>query len=106
MLIVQGNYVTVKCTQKNSDFDLTHYMVFVNGEANIYHGTYTASEPAIGELRYIYRLINLPAAYPHGAVSDTAGGTAVEASDVYTVSGQTRSKVRLPSLPFGAHLTR
>lgn len=56
-------------------------------------GTYTVSEPTVGELRFIYRLTNLPVAYKEGSVSDISGGTAIEASDVYTVSGQTRSKV-------------
>lgn len=70
-------------------------MIFANGENNIYMGTYTASEPTVGELRYIFRLTGLTETYPtysYGDVSDTAGGTAIEGSDVYTVSGQTRSK--------------
>lgn len=56
-------------------------------------GTYTNSEPSIGELRFIARLTNLPVSYPYPTVSDVNGGTAIEASDVYSVSGQTRSKV-------------
>lgn len=56
-------------------------------------GTYTVSEPSIGELRFIYRLIGLPVAYKEGDVSNINGGTAIEASDVYTVGEQTRSKV-------------
>jgi rhamnogalacturonan endolyase len=71
-------------------------MVFVNGENNIYMGTNTNSEPAIGELRYIFRLTGLTETYPaysaYGDVSDTSGGTAIEASDVYTVGTTTRSK--------------
>lgn len=70
-------------------------MVFVNGENNIYMGTYTVSEPTVGELRYIFRLTGLTETYPtysYGDVSDTSGGTAIEGSDVYTVSGETRSK--------------
>ena len=56
--------------------------------------TDTKSEPSIGELRYIFRLDSskLPLEYPYGIVSTTAGGTAIEASDVYSVNGQTRSK--------------
>ncbi|KAF3919632.1 hypothetical protein ABW20_dc0104638 [Dactylellina cionopaga] len=87
-----GDTVIFKCTQSNSDFNLSHYLVFRNGENNIYMGTNVNSEPSIGELRYIFRLQGLTAAYPFGDVSNTAGGTAIEGSDVYTVSGQTRSK--------------
>lgn len=70
-------------------------MVFADGQNSIYMGTYTVSEPTVGELRYIFRLTGLTETYPtysYGDVSDTAGGTAIEGSDVYTVSGQTRSK--------------
>ncbi|KAM0808410.1 putative Rhamnogalacturonate lyase [Seiridium cardinale] len=90
-----GDYVIVKCVADNDDFDLTHYMVFADGENNIYMGTYTNSEPSIGELRFIFRLTGLTETYPtysYGDVSDTAGGTAIEASDVYTVDSETRSK--------------
>ncbi|KAF3938925.1 hypothetical protein ABW19_dt0200960 [Dactylella cylindrospora] len=87
-----GDTVIFKCVQSNSNFDLTHYMVFRNGENNIYMGTNINSEPSVGELRYIFRLTGLTAAYPYGDVSNTAGGTAIEGTDVYTVSGQTRSK--------------
>ena len=85
--------MVVKCVADNADFDLTHYYIFEDGTSLIYMGTYTVSEPSIGELRYIYRLTGLTAAYKEGDVSNTNGGTAIEASDVYTVSGQTRSKV-------------
>ncbi|KAH8898863.1 family 4 polysaccharide lyase [Thozetella sp. PMI_491] len=87
-----GNYVIVKCVQTGSLFDLTHYMVFGNAENNIYMGTYTNAEPNVGELRYIFRLTNLNEAYPFGNVSNTAGGTELEATDVYSVNGVTRSK--------------
>ncbi|KAI0435001.1 polysaccharide lyase family 4 protein [Xylaria sp. FL1042] len=87
-----GDTVIFACTQSNSDFDLTHYMVFRDGSANIWMGTSINSEPSVGELRYIFRLTGLTAAYPEGDVSYTAGGTAIEGSDVFTVSGQTRSK--------------
>ncbi|KAI0130382.1 Rhamnogalacturonase B, N-terminal-domain-containing protein [Xylariales sp. AK1849] len=90
-----GDYVIVKCVADNDDFDLTHYLVFADGEDNIYMGTYTVAEPSIGELRFIFRLTGLTETYPtysYGDVSDTADGTAIEASDVYTVSGETRSK--------------
>ncbi|KAJ4412041.1 hypothetical protein N0V82_008885 [Gnomoniopsis sp. IMI 355080] len=90
-----GDYVIVKCVADNADFDLTHYMVFKDGDASIYMGTYTVSEPSIGELRFIFRLTGLTDMYPaysYGNVANTAGGTAIEGSDVYLVSGQTRSK--------------
>ncbi|GAW11332.1 hypothetical protein ANO14919_006760 [Xylariales sp. No.14919] len=87
-----GDTVIFACTQSSSSFDLTHYMVFRDGQANIYMGTSTNSEPSVGELRYIFRLTGLTAAYPYGDVSATSGGTAIEGSDVYNVNGQTRSK--------------
>lgn len=57
-------------------------------------GTNTQSEPSVGELRFIARLDpdKLPLEYPYGDVSTTSGGTAIEASDVYEVDGETRSK--------------
>lgn len=93
--IIIGDYVIVKCVANNDEFDLTHYMVFADGENNIYMGTYTVTEPTVGELRFIFRLTGLDETYPtysQGDVSNTADGTAIEASDVYTVNGQTRSK--------------
>ncbi|KAI1395064.1 polysaccharide lyase family 4 protein [Hypoxylon fuscum] len=87
-----GDYVIFQCVADSDDFDLTHYMVFADASSSIYMGTYTVSEPAIGELRYIFRLTGLTEAYPNGNVSYTAGGTAVEASDVYQVGSETRSK--------------
>lgn len=82
------------CVASNSDFDLTHYYVIKSGDSTVYMATYTNAEPAIGELRYIARLSSslLPVEYPFGTASTTAGGTAIEGSDVFTVSGQTRSK--------------
>ncbi|KAI1333530.1 Rhamnogalacturonase B, N-terminal-domain-containing protein [Xylariaceae sp. FL0016] len=87
-----GSYVIVQCVASSSDFDLTHYMVFVDGANDIWMGTYTNSEPAIGELRFIFRLTTLEDAYPFGDVSNTAGGSVVEGSDVFLVDGETRSK--------------
>lgn len=88
-----GDYVVFKCVADNDDFDLTHYMVFADGEDTIYMGTYTVSEPSVGELRYIFRLNTLEEAYKEGDVSNTDGGTAIEGSDVYVVDDETRSKV-------------
>ncbi|CAJ2506683.1 Uu.00g078690.m01.CDS01 [Anthostomella pinea] len=87
-----GNYVIVQCVASSSDFDLTHYMVFADAANDIYMGTYTNSEPSIGELRFIFRLTGLEDAYPFGDVSNTEGGTAIEASDVFLVGDETRSK--------------
>lgn len=90
-----GDYVIFSCVADSDDFDLTHYMVFADASSTIYMGTYTASEPAIGELRYIFRLTGLTEAYPNGNVSYTAGSSsAVEGSDVFLVGDETRSKVR------------
>lgn len=90
-----GDYVIVKCVADNDSFDLTHYMVFQDASNTIYMATNTNSEPTVGELRYIFRLTGLTSAYPtssYGDVSNTASGTAIEGSDIYTVSSQTRSK--------------
>ncbi|KAI1496818.1 family 4 polysaccharide lyase [Biscogniauxia marginata] len=87
-----GDHVIVQCVASSSDFDLTHYMVFEDASSAIYMGTYTNSEPAFGELRFIFRLTGLTEAYPFGDVSDTADGSAVEGSDVYLVGSETRSK--------------
>ncbi|KAH8806040.1 Rhamnogalacturonase B, N-terminal-domain-containing protein [Xylogone sp. PMI_703] len=87
-----GSYVIVKVVADNSDFDLTHYYIFDDGSSSIYMGTYTVSEPSVGELRFIARLTGLPQAYKEGDVSNTAGGTSIEGSDVFLVNGQTRSK--------------
>lgn len=89
-----GDYAIVSATAKSDDFDLTHYYVFQNGLSAIYMGTNSNSQPAVGELRYIARLVGLPEAYKEGEVSDiTGGGDAIEGSDVFVVDGQTRSKV-------------
>ncbi|KAJ7347509.1 polysaccharide lyase family 4 protein, partial [Mycena albidolilacea] len=70
---------------------LTQYYVAQRGVAAIHMATYTTAEPTVGELRYIARLLHT--AVPNGIPqSNTVGGTAIEASDVYLVSGQTRSK--------------
>ncbi|KAI1819172.1 polysaccharide lyase family 4 protein [Xylaria intraflava] len=87
-----GDTVVVSCTQSSSSFDLTHYLVFRDGSANIWMGTAINSEPSVGELRYIFRLTGLTESYPFGEVSTTAGGTAIEGSDVFLLDGETRSK--------------
>ncbi|KAF7550256.1 hypothetical protein G7046_g8072 [Stylonectria norvegica] len=91
---ISSKYIKVTCVASSSDFDLTHYYVIPSGESAVYMATNTKSEPAIGELRYIARLdrSKLPDEYPFGEVSNTSGGSAIEGSDVFLVSGQTRSK--------------
>ncbi|KAJ0308869.1 hypothetical protein COL5a_011287 [Colletotrichum fioriniae] len=86
-----GKVIKVTCTTST----LTHYLIVKEGEANIYMATYITAEPDIGELRWISRLNKdtLPSEYPFGVVSTTAGSSStVEGSDVFVVSGQTRSK--------------
>lgn len=74
------SYIKVTCVTST----LTQYMVVKSGESNIYMATYITAEPDIGELRFIARLLPsvLPDEYPYGSVSNTAGGSAVEGSDV------------------------
>ncbi|OGE55058.1 hypothetical protein PENARI_c005G07599 [Penicillium arizonense] len=85
-----GDYIKVTCSTDT----LIHYYVVHSGDPIIHMATYTTAEPAIGELRYIARLNAdlLPNEEPFGVVSNIAGGTVVEGSDVYLVDGQTRSK--------------
>lgn len=65
-----GSYVIVKCVAATSEFDLTHYMVFKDGEANIYMGTNTVSEPTIGEVSRL----SFPLCYPrHEALASRKG---------------------------------
>ncbi|KAF8598157.1 hypothetical protein BDV93DRAFT_451596 [Ceratobasidium sp. AG-I] len=91
---VSGNYATV--TIKTST--LTQYYVAVKGQTAIYIGTYATAEPTVGELRFIARLNK--SALPKGfTASEVEGGTVVEGSDVFKVSGQTRSKF-YSSVPF------
>ncbi|KAK9770882.1 putative Rhamnogalacturonate lyase [Seiridium cardinale] len=78
-----GDYVVVTVVADNDDFDLTHYYVFQDGVSAIALATDANSEPSVGELRYIFRLDNLPEAYKEGDVSDITDGEAIEASDVY-----------------------
>ncbi|KAF2692000.1 polysaccharide lyase family 4 protein [Lentithecium fluviatile CBS 122367] len=87
----RGQYAKITCTTST----LTHYMVVKSGEATIYMATYTTAEPSVGELRFIARLqpSKLPLEQPFGVVSTTSGSSStVEGSDVFVVSGQTRSK--------------
>ncbi|KAL4929377.1 galactose mutarotase-like domain-containing protein [Aspergillus undulatus] len=90
--ITQGDYAVVSATIDDEDFNLTHYYVFQDGLSAIYMGTNALSQPSVGELRYIARLVNLPEAYKEGDVSDIINGEVIEGEDVYLVDGETRSK--------------
>ncbi|CCO35774.1 hypothetical protein BN14_09894 [Rhizoctonia solani AG-1 IB] len=81
-----GNYVTVTIGTDT----LTQYYIAVSGQSALYIGTYITAEPSIGELRFIARLDADKLTGP--TASNARGGTAIEGSDVFTVSGQTRSK--------------
>ncbi|EME86760.1 polysaccharide lyase family 4 protein [Pseudocercospora fijiensis CIRAD86] len=89
--VIDDQYIKVTCATST----LTHYIVAVSGESNLYMATYITAEPEVGELRYIARLSSsvLPSEYPFGDVSTTAGSTeTIEGSDVFVVNGETRSK--------------
>ncbi|HEY3868661.1 MAG TPA: rhamnogalacturonan lyase B N-terminal domain-containing protein [Actinocrinis sp.] len=87
-----GNYIVV--TESATDFygsgTIHHYFVVQNGVNNVYMATYVNSAAA-GELRWIQSL-NRSILSDIYVPSDIDGGTAIESTDIYTVSGQTRSK--------------
>ncbi|KAK0438360.1 polysaccharide lyase family 4 protein [Desarmillaria tabescens] len=82
-----NNYITITCSTST----LIQYYVARYKDPSIHMATYTTAEPSVGELRFIARLSHstLPNGY---SVSDIAGGTAIEGSDVFLVGSQTRSK--------------
>ncbi|KAL5418501.1 aspartate-semialdehyde dehydrogenase-like protein [Paraphaeosphaeria minitans] len=89
--IVNGQYAKITCTTST----LTHYIVVRSGDSTVWMATNIASEPSVGELRFIARLqpSKLPLEHPFGSVSTTSGSSStVEGSDVFVVNGQTRSK--------------
>ncbi|QRW22552.1 rhamnogalacturonate lyase [Rhizoctonia solani] len=81
-----GEYITITITTNT----LTQYYVAVSGQSALYIGTHITAEPSVGELRFIARLD--ADKLTGSTASDARGGTAIEGSDVFTVSGQTRSK--------------
>ncbi|EGO54251.1 hypothetical protein NEUTE1DRAFT_118112 [Neurospora tetrasperma FGSC 2508] len=86
-----SKFIKVTCVTST----LTQYMIVKEADSTIYMATYITAEPAIGELRFIARLLSdkLPYEYPYGEVSTTKGSSStVEGSDVFVVDGQTRSK--------------
>ncbi|KAJ3056934.1 hypothetical protein HK097_002312 [Rhizophlyctis rosea] len=86
----------IKVTVKSSSLPVTHHWIAKRNEANIYMATANTAEVDPGEFRMLFRL--KPSALPNGytangvQVSQIAGGTAIEGSDVYNVGGTTRSK--------------
>ncbi|CAE6465791.1 unnamed protein product [Rhizoctonia solani] len=83
-----GNYIKITCTTST----LTQYYVAQYKNPGIHMATYITAEPSVGELRFIARLNanTIPNGY---AASKVAGSSStVEGSDVFVVSGQTRSK--------------
>ncbi|KAM0216896.1 hypothetical protein ACHAQD_007615 [Fusarium lateritium] len=90
--VTQDPYIIVTSTASNQYVDVIQYYVFVDGQDKIYVATYTNKEPTVGELRFIFRLDNLPYAYPHGDVSNTRNGSVIESQDIYIVGNETRSK--------------
>ncbi|KAF2753217.1 hypothetical protein EJ05DRAFT_445189 [Pseudovirgaria hyperparasitica] len=88
--IINSQYAKVTCVTST----LTHYYVVQSGGSTVWMATYITAEPTVGELRYIARLNNAvyPTSYPFGDASTTKDGTAIEGSDIFSVSGQTRSK--------------
>ncbi|CCO37821.1 hypothetical protein BN14_12155 [Rhizoctonia solani AG-1 IB] len=83
-----GNYIKITCTTST----LTQYYVAQYKNPGIHMATHITAEPSVGELRFIARLNanTIPNGY---AASKVAGSSStVEGSDVFVVSGQTRSK--------------
>jgi rhamnogalacturonan endolyase len=86
-----SNYI--KITATSTDGDLTHYYIAKNGCSNVYMATHFTSEPSLGNVRYIARILR--SMLPNGPTpSDLEGTTgAIEASDVFGLAnGETRSK--------------
>ncbi|KAB5591548.1 Rhamnogalacturonate lyase [Ceratobasidium theobromae] len=83
---ISGNYAIITLATST----LTQYYVAVSGQSALYVGTYASAEPTVGELRFIARLDADKLTGP--TQSNARGGTAIEGSDVFLVSGQTRSK--------------
>ncbi|KIM32194.1 polysaccharide lyase family 4 protein [Serendipita vermifera MAFF 305830] len=83
-----GNYYKITCATST----LTQYIVGKYNHAAIHLATYTTAEPSIGELRFIARLNKSVLTTTSIVAAEVNGGSVVEGSDVFLVSGQTRSK--------------
>lgn len=84
---VSGNYATITIATST----LTQYYIAVSGQSALYIGTYITAEPTVGELRFIARL-KADVVTSGVTAANVRGGTAIEGTDVYSISGQTRSK--------------
>ncbi|KAF9522722.1 rhamnogalacturonase B [Crepidotus variabilis] len=82
-----NNYVKITCVAGS----LTQYYVAKYKDPAIHMATYITAEPSVGELRFISRLKKSAVSSGY-AVSEIAGGTAIEGSDVFKVGSATRSK--------------
>ncbi|KAK6354617.1 hypothetical protein TWF696_003758 [Orbilia brochopaga] len=92
---VSGSLVSgyTKITIQSSGNPVTQYIVSKSGDNTLYLATYITGEVDPGELRWIARLKkSLLKTGVHNPAADIQGGSAIEGSDVYLVSGQTRSK--------------
>lgn len=91
-----SNYIkiTVQTSPSNKVVsNLTHYYIVKNGVNNIYMATYVTSEPAIGELRYIFR--GQKSVLPNGPVCSNNNGenSLAESRDIFGhPDGTTTSK--------------
>ncbi|KAF8676545.1 Polysaccharide lyase family 4 protein [Rhizoctonia solani] len=83
-----GNYIKITCTTST----LTQYYVAQYKNPGIHMATYITAEPSVGELRFIARLNANTIPNGHGASKVAGSSSTVEGSDVFVVSGQTRSK--------------
>ncbi|CAE7162621.1 unnamed protein product [Rhizoctonia solani] len=93
---VSKNHATI--TIETATLASTQYYVAVKGQSIVYIGTYTTAQPAIGELRFIARL-DKSVLFRGNTPSEVADGSVIESSDIFNVSGQTRSKF-YSSVPF------
>jgi len=89
-----SSYIKITAQTSSSNTvvsNLTHYYMVRNGFNNIYMATYVTSEPAVGELRYIFRgrFDELPNGPPHSNNNGNTG--AIESKDVFGHSGGTTS---------------
>ncbi|VDC05272.1 unnamed protein product [Peniophora sp. CBMAI 1063] len=88
---VSNNVAVIAASSSAIGGNIVQYYIVRSGVNNLYMATYADAEPSVGELRLIARLSR--SAVPNSMTgADIKGGTAIEGSDVFTVSGQTRSK--------------
>ncbi|CAE6507389.1 unnamed protein product [Rhizoctonia solani] len=83
-----GNYIKITCTTST----LTQYYVAQYKNPAVHMATYITAEPSVGELRFIARLNANTIPNGYAAAKVAGSSSTVEGSDVFVVSGQTRSK--------------